>query len=551
MKNQKRGFTIIETLISISLLGILFGGAAQLILFYSGRQKQIEIRGHVSLMRLNLLTNFQNPAAWKKTLDDTTNDNMACLRNSTPCAGGGNFKLLDSSGTVQYDGMSADSGFTTNGVACTTYNATTGNDDCPLHVSLQWQPVCSALPCVPHQVKIVADINHNPQNRSKNLQLNAANYHMDIFKDIISLMTCGPITITSKRIFTATETMVISYTLVGGGGAGAAYTGSFSNSGNPGATVNGSFTADAGNIVTLIPGGGGGGGSQGLDGGAGGAGYMGGGGAGFCGSGGGGGGGSTAVLNNATLVAFAAGGNGGATANLWSQTCNSAAGGGGSVGGVAGIGGSGTNPEPGSPGIGGSGISAAGFADVGARGGKLAVGGCPGGPVPGGWAGGGGGYGSGGGGGQYAYGGTDSGGCGGSSGGDGTAGNDTAGGGARGGKGGGTIPSGLGGGGGNSYADPIPICAMQGCGGGGGRISFTYTAMACDIISDPPAPPTVIPVASGVCGSDNGTPLAAAPTTNACSAGTSTLPIFQPYGGVWRWICVKDGGGTSDYCRAP
>ncbi|MDD5463956.1 MAG: chitobiase/beta-hexosaminidase C-terminal domain-containing protein [Candidatus Moranbacteria bacterium] len=56
-------------------------------------------------------------------------------------------------------------------------------------------------------------------------------------------------------------------------------------------------------------------------------------------------------------------------------------------------------------------------------------------------------------------------------------------------------------------------------------------------------------VINGVCGSANGVPSEAAPTTNLCSAGTAS-PVSND-GSQWLWGCNGSGGGTNATCTAP
>ena len=115
----------------------------------------------------------------------------------------------------------------------------------------------------------------------------------------------------------APNTATISYTIIGGGGGSSNYDNSAGEAGSSASEVTGSYTFDAGNTLSIYVAGGGGGGAYGAAGGGGGGGsgyYGGGGGTGSgcgCYTGSGGGGGSTALLNNAALVAASAGGQGG------------------------------------------------------------------------------------------------------------------------------------------------------------------------------------------------------------------------------------------------
>jgi len=59
-----------------------------------------------------------------------------------------------------------------------------------------------------------------------------------------------------------------------------------------------------------------------------------------------------------------------------------------------------------------------------------------------------------------------------------------------------------------------------------------------------PPPPVVI---NGACGSSNGATLSSAPTTNLCSAGTTSNVSGT---GPWSWSCMGSNGGGTASCRA-
>ncbi|MDD4617145.1 MAG: hypothetical protein PHW76_08570, partial [Alphaproteobacteria bacterium] len=52
---------------------------------------------------------------------------------------------------------------------------------------------------------------------------------------------------------------------------------------------------------------------------------------------------------------------------------------------------------------------------------------------------------------------------------------------------------------------------------------------------------------NGACGSADGTAMASKPTTNLCSAGTSSTVAGS---GPWTWTCAGEGGGTDASCKA-
>jgi hypothetical protein len=76
------------------------------------------------------------------------------------------------------------------------------------------------------------------------------------------------------------------------------------------------------------------------------------------------------------------------------------------------------------------------------------------------------------------------------------------------------------------------------CSGAGGTSSMASTTVAVQ------ASPVAV---NGACGSANGTTASAAPSTNLCSAGTSSSVAG---GGPWTWSCGGSNGGTAASCSA-
>jgi hypothetical protein len=149
------------------------------------------------------------------------------------------------------------------------------------------------------------------------------------------LLTCS-LTFYDFGTLTMTSSASIAYTMTGGGGGGGGGGNDWAPvvspawAGQPGATVTGTLTANAGDALSVYVGGGGGGGGfvVNVEGGGGGAGYYGGGGGGDQSNGGGGG--SSAIVGPSGLLAYASGGDGGYVRK------NEVGGGGSSVGGAAG-----------------------------------------------------------------------------------------------------------------------------------------------------------------------------------------------------------------------
>ncbi|MFZ3229103.1 MAG: hypothetical protein WA160_02770 [Pseudobdellovibrio sp.] len=67
-------------------------------------------------------------------------------------------------------------GFNNYGTKCNSFDATTGNDDCPFRYSLWWKPSCAADCTLPKTVLIEARLEYKPSPASTKTPLNPANF---------------------------------------------------------------------------------------------------------------------------------------------------------------------------------------------------------------------------------------------------------------------------------------------------------------------------------------------------------------------------------------
>jgi hypothetical protein len=160
MTRGKSGFGILEVMVGAALLMTSIMGA----LFISGITASTAgdspIAIGLAISRTDLVNNVQNDQAWSRTVQDITNASLSCLRLETDCYSGtaanGTFQLRDAADAVVYDGRSPTSGFTIQGLPCTTFDPVLGNPLCPIHYDLRWEAQCIASPCINPPIKVTA-----------------------------------------------------------------------------------------------------------------------------------------------------------------------------------------------------------------------------------------------------------------------------------------------------------------------------------------------------------------------------------------------------------
>lgn len=189
LSGRNQGFTLVEILVATGLIGIVLIGIMSLTTISQKQQAQSNITFQAGAIRGNLVAHLQNPAAWQKTVADTTNTSLDCLRNGTDCTGiTGAFRVRDAANSIVYDPLVATHGFTANGAPCSTF-AAGGNDACPLRMELSWSPICSGT-CVSPQVKVTGTMQYKPSTQARTIAFNSANYSFEKVLDLQTSLDC-------------------------------------------------------------------------------------------------------------------------------------------------------------------------------------------------------------------------------------------------------------------------------------------------------------------------------------------------------------------------
>ena len=166
-ENKKRGFSVIEVLVALGLLGIVGIGTSTMIFNMMSSNDYVTMGNSALNLKTELTAILSDEQAWAMTIADTTTNATAqfnCLRvPQTNCAGLANVEtaftpkmrnntLFRSNYNPQAFG---NLGFNKNGTVCTTYSTTTPDDACPMQYRFTWQPLCPASgQCIDPPIRI-------------------------------------------------------------------------------------------------------------------------------------------------------------------------------------------------------------------------------------------------------------------------------------------------------------------------------------------------------------------------------------------------------------
>jgi type II secretory pathway pseudopilin PulG len=181
LNHQSQGFSIVEALVAISLLGILAIGVTQLISTGQSQQKRMLLSKKFAMLQNNFSDVISGQGSWHNTLSDAVlNPNLSCLRTRTDCssfyaanygsvASTARIVLKDANNQIFYDGRSTNTaGFTEDGAVCNTFTyAAAGNDNCPIGYIVNWRTVNSTATTSDLHIAVTAKLIYNPTNSNK------------------------------------------------------------------------------------------------------------------------------------------------------------------------------------------------------------------------------------------------------------------------------------------------------------------------------------------------------------------------------------------------
>lgn len=143
-------------------------------------QEEILFKNNVIDIRNSLMSAITSDSAWMMT--KANNAQMRCKSQSQQFCQTANLQrstisLYDGSGNLIYDPRVASSGYRMDGTPCNSFSAS-GNDLCPLRVSVQWRAVCSNSSCTTQEDFVGLQFDFKPSSNSKKFPFNPANYNV-------------------------------------------------------------------------------------------------------------------------------------------------------------------------------------------------------------------------------------------------------------------------------------------------------------------------------------------------------------------------------------
>ncbi|GEM_PF-5818955 len=171
-KSSKSGFTLIEALIAVNLIGISIYFGSSAINQLTKIKANSQLYTNVNLAKRNLISILQNNTAWINTINANGTE-FDCLKNITgsladggcelkSAAAGYPFIIYNDSNGIFYDPLnSSTAGFDNKGDVCNTFDGVNGNPACPYRATVRWRPICDFSPgvkCFQPAIEIFGEI---------------------------------------------------------------------------------------------------------------------------------------------------------------------------------------------------------------------------------------------------------------------------------------------------------------------------------------------------------------------------------------------------------
>ena len=172
------GFSITEVMIAIGVFTFLTAGVIGFMVSVQEELRREKARAAVYLARHTVLTLIKSPSSWAVTVTKQKFSVFNCYENpQLPCQGTDSqgyaaFALYNSSGKVVVDMPAAKPGFNYQGASCKGADSLSGNDNCPIGISLRWKRLCANKDCENPTAQVVADFFHRPKTRSLEANFN-------------------------------------------------------------------------------------------------------------------------------------------------------------------------------------------------------------------------------------------------------------------------------------------------------------------------------------------------------------------------------------------
>jgi len=162
---KQKGFTLIETVMSLALVGFLFSGLMMFGSYQAKQRADDELSATLTANKSNLLALLTSDVAWNKTVAaNSPSSHLNCIGSSSGCANFTepyDFSIYDANGSPVFSSSQA-VGFNSNGTKCTSSAGTSGyslsqnpslgtgtasptqslNHACAVTLRMAWSPLC-------------------------------------------------------------------------------------------------------------------------------------------------------------------------------------------------------------------------------------------------------------------------------------------------------------------------------------------------------------------------------------------------------------------------
>ncbi|MEK7355531.1 MAG: hypothetical protein AAB250_03735, partial [Bdellovibrionota bacterium] len=192
IKNAK-GFSILETMIAVGLVGLVGLALTSLLTEMAKQQKSANVRALLSSQKLHIEMLIKDQTAWGNTLNGVvagaSNTEFACMRLPTfPCNAGtvaaiALYEATTGAGEVFFNERAAINGFTSRGTLCSTYP----DNACPIRWDFTVTLTCTggALNCVDPTIRVQAiPVIPQAQQEAMSMTMNPANYSVDVTRGV-------------------------------------------------------------------------------------------------------------------------------------------------------------------------------------------------------------------------------------------------------------------------------------------------------------------------------------------------------------------------------
>lgn len=170
----------------MGVLSVLAVGSASMYSSLNQQQQRMALQYNFLEIKNRIVNYVYNGNSWNYTLNDGSNASMACLLNSTDCSAYADtptpFSLRDAEDNV-FVTTTATAGFSKDGMPCNEFSVA-GNDNCPIRVTLTWEPICFPAPalCVDPQVIVNGTFEYKPSAANRNYAENLNKYNFEIIR---------------------------------------------------------------------------------------------------------------------------------------------------------------------------------------------------------------------------------------------------------------------------------------------------------------------------------------------------------------------------------